>query len=204
MNRRMMMFKSVADASRLPSEYQEVEWIGAETEQRQRIATGIVPQGVANVSIRVKRTSGSSNNNTYLFCGLGTNRGTWIGKAWDRNAIGFSPDGGEYFGGTGVDVLCDIDVHFDVQNGTSTATYNNKTIRRTQVGSRSNFTIFGNGTFSSHCRIYYLRYQDDRTEAEFIPCYRKADGVIGMYELKSKTFFTNSGGGSFTKGADVN
>lgn len=38
---------------------------------------------------------------------------------------------------------------------------------------------------------------------ELIPCYRKSDGVIGMYDLISKTFFTNAGSGSFTKGADV-
>jgi len=36
-----------------------------------------------------------------------------------------------------------------------------------------------------------------------IPCYRKSDGVIGMYDLVSATFFTNSGTGTFIKGADI-
>ena len=35
-----------------------------------------------------------------------------------------------------------------------------------------------------------------------IPCYRKSDNVIGMYDTVSKTFFTNAGSGSFTKGSD--
>lgn len=38
---------------------------------------------------------------------------------------------------------------------------------------------------------------------DFVPCYRKADGVIGVYDLVSGAFFENSGTGSFTKGADV-
>lgn len=38
---------------------------------------------------------------------------------------------------------------------------------------------------------------------DFVPCYRKADGEIGLYDLVSATFFTNSGSGTFIKGADV-
>ena len=36
-----------------------------------------------------------------------------------------------------------------------------------------------------------------------IPCYRKADTVIGMYDIVSDTFYTNSGQGAFLKGDDV-
>ena len=38
----------------------------------------------------------------------------------------------------------------------------------------------------------------------FIPCYRKSDNVIGLYDLVEGTFYTNSGTGTFTKGSDVN
>lgn len=37
----------------------------------------------------------------------------------------------------------------------------------------------------------------------FIPCYRKADGEIGLYDTVEGKFYTNSGTGSFTKGADM-
>lgn len=41
--------------------------------------------------------------------------------------------------------------------------------------------------------------------AHFIPCYRKADNVAGMYDIVRQQFFINSGsGGSFTVGPDVN
>ena len=36
-----------------------------------------------------------------------------------------------------------------------------------------------------------------------IPCYRKADSVVGMYDTVAKVFRTNVGTGTFTKGADV-
>ena len=42
------------------------------------------------------------------------------------------------------------------------------------------------------------------TKLNLIPCYRKSDGVIGMYDMVSQTFYTNVGTGTFTKGADVN
>ena len=36
-----------------------------------------------------------------------------------------------------------------------------------------------------------------------IPCRRKSDSVLGLYDVVSGTFFTNSGSGSFTPGPDV-
>ena len=36
----------------------------------------------------------------------------------------------------------------------------------------------------------------------FVPCYRKSDGVIGMYDTVNSVFYTNAGSGSFTKGND--
>lgn len=61
-------------------------------------------------------------------------------------------------------------------------------------------------------RLYYIRYFDSTGEMvrHFIPCYRKADGVVGLYDLcgsicaKSGTsFYVNEAEGNFQKGADV-
>lgn len=38
---------------------------------------------------------------------------------------------------------------------------------------------------------------------DFVPCYRKSDNVIWMYDKVNKVFYTNSGSGSFTKWPDV-
>lgn len=53
-------------------------------------------------------------------------------------------------------------------------------------------------------RCYGVRISNDNgLLGEFIPCYRKSDGEIGMYDTVSKTFYTNAGTGTFLKGADV-
>ena len=38
---------------------------------------------------------------------------------------------------------------------------------------------------------------------ELIPCYRKSDNVIGLYDMVGGTFYINNGTGTFTKGDDV-
>lgn len=46
--------------------------------------------------------------------------------------------------------------------------------------------------------------RDSTLVLNLIPCYRKSDNVIGMYDTVSGTFFTNAGTGVFSKGSDVN
>ena len=64
-----------------------------------------------------------------------------------------------------------------------------------------------NGTprYAGTRRVYYFKYydKDNTLICDLIPCYRKSDGVIGMYDVVRKIFLTNAGTGSFTKGADV-
>ncbi len=38
---------------------------------------------------------------------------------------------------------------------------------------------------------------------DFIPCYRKSDNVVGLYDIVNDTFYTNIGTGEFLKGGDV-
>lgn len=55
------------------------------------------------------------------------------------------------------------------------------------------------------CDIYWCQlYDGENLLHNFIPCYRKSDGEIGMYDTVSKTFYTNAGTGTFLKGEDVN
>ena len=65
-----------------------------------------------------------------------------------------------------------------------------------------------NGTirYGGHRQIGKFQYYDKNGEliCDLVPCYRKSDGVRGMYDLARKTFLTNAGTGSdFTKGSDV-
>ena len=46
-------------------------------------------------------------------------------------------------------------------------------------------------------------YADGVLMCDLMPCYRKSDGVIGMYDKVSGNFYTNAGTGIFGKGSDV-
>lgn len=50
--------------------------------------------------------------------------------------------------------------------------------------------------YSARCSRGYLVVR------EYIPCYRKSDGVVGVYERFTRQFLTSEAG-AFTKGADV-
>lgn len=55
-------------------------------------------------------------------------------------------------------------------------------------------------------QISYFKYWDnnDNLLRDMIPCYRKSDNVIGMYDKVSKTLFTNAGTGTFYKELSAN
>ena len=68
--------------------------------------------------------------------------------------------------------------------------------------------INNNGTIdkSAGNRGAFLKIYDGSSYTlvrDFVPCYRKSDSVIGMYDLVNDVFYTNAGSGSFTKGNDV-
>ena len=47
-------------------------------------------------------------------------------------------------------------------------------------------------------RLYELKlYDNDVLSRHFIPCYRKSDKVIGLYDLVNDKFYTNDGTGGF-------
>ena len=53
-------------------------------------------------------------------------------------------------------------------------------------------------------RLYALKmWTDSVLMRDFIPAKRKSDGMIGLYDLVSGTFFTDANGGNFTGGDEV-
>lgn len=54
-------------------------------------------------------------------------------------------------------------------------------------------------------KLYYAKLWDNNVLIrDYVPCYRKSDNVIGLYDLVNNVFYTNQGTGTFLKGADVN
>ena len=60
-----------------------------------------------------------------------------------------------------------------------------------------------NGGTSAICKEAKWYDENDNLVRDFVPCYRKTDGVVGMYDLVTGIFYTNSGSGTFGKGNDV-
>lgn len=53
----------------------------------------------------------------------------------------------------------------------------------------------------SKMKLYNFKLYDSTTVVrDYIPCYRKGDGEIGLYELIEGRFLTNQGTGIFNKG----
>lgn len=58
--------------------------------------------------------------------------------------------------------------------------------------------------FQSSSRLYDLQFSEGDVKLyHFIPCYRKSDGEIGLYDIVNDVFYTNDGEGTFLKGADA-
>ena len=70
------------------------------------------------------------------------------------------------------------------------------------IGSFNNVgSVYSKG-FSG--KIYYSKlYNNNILVFDGVPCYRKSDNEIGMYDLVSNTFFTNAGTGTFTAGTEI-
>lgn len=74
----------------------------------------------------------------------------------------------------------------------------------------ANIHLFtASGVSSSNGKYYGKLYKFTMADANgnlirnFVPCYRKSDSVVGLYDPVSSTFFTNAGTGSFTAGPEV-
>lgn len=70
----------------------------------------------------------------------------------------------------------------------------------------NNIGIFANtsGSGGTDAVIYSVKfYSSSGLIFNGIPCYRKSNSVIGLYDTISNTFFTNRGTGSFTRGSDM-
>lgn len=199
---------------RIPSEYQEVEYI--ESSGTQYINTGINASKDIGFAMNVRVKAYGSELGV-----LATTKSTptpaihYVLQAHNNalrlylsTASGQIPNVFYYQ----TDTTTFHDVQYNVDNdfksyydgelkGTSSATdtpdipYPLVIFARSYNGAVRNF---------SSCILKYLKlYNSGVLVRDFVPCYRKSDDEIGMYDKVSKIFFTNQGTGTFTKGADV-
>jgi hypothetical protein len=98
-----------------------------------------------------------------------------------------------------------------VINGNNlTLTNNGKTVTGTASRSKGSnsyemllcaYSSQGSAGYGFYCRLYNFQIEVDNVLVRnFIPCKRKSDNVIGLYDSVNKVFYTNSGSGTFGAG----
>lgn len=209
--RRRMLIEQ--NKSRLPSAYQEVEWIG--NSGTQYIQTNYYPS-IDNVDITLSYMFTQTQSGDGMICGIqgSSTAQTLQVEFYDRRAwyvgVGVTNFRNVLYGvGSVLNTKYDLHANHTLLtvDGQSAGANN----LRNSIWLPQPLSIFawtntyGNAEFiNKGCNIYQLTVKEnDSIVADFVPCYRKSDGEIGMYDTVSKTFFTNQGTGTFLKGADV-
>lgn len=201
---------------RLPSEYQEVEWIGSDGNQY--INTDFIPNTDTKAEIRCSYNATSSGSHSMMGA-ISSGSTSYFGiPAQVGASIVFYYNGFTYLGNNVLSANDIITASLETTSTNATAyalnentQWTNTLVKNGTLTLTKPLYLFcynnnGNGVGEkSNGKIYYFKATKDGQQArDMIPCYRKADQVIGMYDTISQTFFTNSGSGTFTKGNDVN
>ena len=195
----------------IPAAYQEVEYI--QSSGTQLIDTNVT---VNNDSDRYEigfKPDDSTGN--YFIAGSGwqENGKVWVYHYPSGNAFNLyiTDTGGvqRLISGTKGTPAERYDVIYDAKNLYVNGMLTDSSATGYTFGSTPyTFTLFNSKNSSGYAaktRIYYFKlYQSNICTRDMVPCYRKSDGVIGMYDKVNSVFYTNSGTGVFTKGTDIN
>lgn len=210
----------VTQAPLLPTEYQQVEWI-ANSAKSYILAHDPdfrLPSSFrieAKTQLQGYNTSATYGNIAAVFQPNASSYGMEFAYKKEDNTIVFFAGAQSIVTPTSIsDILvvggiisettakCYIDVNGTRTYGSSVAVSRDYTTQRLGIfyGGDSDASV---NQFVG--KIYYVEIYDSNDEliANYIPCYRKSDGEIGMYDLVSNGFYSNAGTGTFTKGPDV-
>ena len=205
----------------LPSAYQQVEYI--ETDGACRIDTGVQFDGTKNFIAEVYASQNPS---------ISYNEATTIGWS-AGGSFGFVNNGSvslrywyDNLNTTGITKLTDItsktkcemiinagantQSEFSFSNVSGTSSINRGHANVTNRLFLPTFPLFALSNADSLTyakngfRIYEAKMGFGANwKSHLVPCYRKSDSIIGMYDLIKRVFRQNLGTGTFKKGADV-
>lgn len=198
----------------LPDDYQELSHITSNGTQY--VSTSVIPDSTTGVHIKFLSNSvsgdhvlfgtGDTNNNRYW---VGIYSG---GVYYGWNKI-YSIASGDISTSIIVDTTHVMTLEMNYFNNKSLShngnidysglpALNTKTSTIDILGYYSNGTTHGNMAPSLQLMEFIITKGNDIV-GNFVPCYRKSDSVVGLYDMVSKTFYTNNGNGSFTPGSNV-
>lgn len=193
----------------LPAEYQRVEYIESTGSQYIDLPFGfdptdeicsvlLVPTGTSSEHWLVAPRSWNTNKNRFCFAGVqGAHYGIGYGQAGTNGTVlqYYYANDGAFHKHTYKDYLFAIKEVNAYLGGVNRIVFG---------GTTANLRLFYGYRYGTAGKIrYYVHKKADGTSVVLYACYRKADGVIGMYDIANDIFYTNSGTGTFAKGADI-
>lgn len=200
MSRRLMLRNASGGGGILPPEYQQVEWVGKTTGSAYLWLNNIVLKNGDVLKFVLKKTDSLTSEQAFFgqantgmpaiqnpsgsafeaYIQNGTYR--W----WKYNNIGFSA-------AISSSALAEFDI----------VEYTLSSYKDTEYATLFAYRADRYLWFGKMFDVEFRR-SDNSVYAKYVPCYRKSDGEIGMYDIVSGAFFANVGTGTFVKGADVN
>ncbi len=190
----------------LPSEYQRVEYLRSTSGGGQYIDVGFKPNynsGIEVVAKLVSATSIFGVTDPHFNVTGGSDGTDWF--YWGAS----TPTGDKSSVYRGNKNTYGLRRQYAYRNGNLVYTFTNLS----EWKSTYDMTLFGrisnaSGGFNDYgeCYIYACKIWDnDVLIRDYVPCYRKSDGVRGMFDLVYQKFYTNAGSGTFDMGPiDVN
>lgn len=207
--------------SDIPSGYEQLSYI--ESTGTQYIDTGLKMNDIFGCDIRYQSTGKANSsygldgvfgcNGAKTSAGVGTDLKLWFSYGQYGTCIG------TMFRNTSSKSYTNPITSFDEYYATShriqwkidgTVWYNGENVHQLDgpFNATQNYNIFmfranpgpdPDRKYYSKTRICYLKFcaQDGTLLGDFVPCKRVSDGVLGMYDAISGTFFTNQGTGTF-------
>jgi len=203
-------FECNAVEDRLPSAYQEVEYL--KTTGSQYINTGYLPSR----NVKIDTTFSTASTNTSLWGASNDNNHRFKFFVNTSYGVGYRLFSNTSIQATTVSsttITADTKYNFvfDVKNkefyidGVKKATL----VDANGVDINYPIYIFANnvagsaGTILSGNLYGFKLFNNDILVRNMVPCYRKSDNVKGMYDLIENKFYTNAGTGTFEAGNNI-
>ncbi len=201
---------------RIPQLYQEVEYISAVQDKAAYIDLGITYDQGCTIEIEILYKTAAYYFGVFQTDGKRARTGFNAGLTYWN--VGYSADHAEFLyvpdltAGESYVIKCiaaNNGVRFEnVTTGDISTSKPSADV--VQYTCTENMYLFGWNykgaprTFGTRT-VKSFRYwdKDDNLLRDMIPCYRRSDNVIGMFDLVSQAFFTNAGTGVFTVGEDL-
>ena len=186
--------------NKLPDTYQEVEYI--ESNGTQYIDTLEYAKNNMRIELDMKLTSADGDQKFFgSYGGSGICLGT-LGNKWRFGNSSWQYNTGTTTNSRILVVVASNNYMFggSAYNSSSNAITANNSHTMLAMGIAYNGSVFA----KANMRLYNLKIFDNGSLIrDYVPCYLKNGGTIGLYDMVTGTFIENAGTGTFTKGNDI-